>query len=1115
MCGAVPGCGQWLGGELLKGSVRVKRSLQEEDGAPQGSNEEELVNKKVRRTNGERLGWGTHDGSQNANNDQQPGEETLEEGETVGKVLLKRSHKKPSGKGESLGRGDAGKYPGDSGNNVVPHDHSVHRRDTNNEGGVGKMWKKHKAHAEKLGRGDALDDSQNSRSPGERAQPVQSPLADAAISPARVSARLAPSLAVFRDQLAAKERELSELYIAQMTVLEETLALKEAERADLEFKLGQLRSDFCYNLSLIDGRDKEIEKLERQVDELTKDVHDREARISDLKVVVAERSDQMANLRTAALSLEAAAADQARKAKRELEVLQASHSDAVRLLREDHDRAVAIHLARCRELERAVEDEKTSHASSLASLTAAHQHAQREMQLAQDATVAQTLRDIEDAREERNRAEAERDGWKTKWEEGEMGRRALEKACKDLRWDLEDERRTRGVEVRELTVAVEMAKQDAKDARDALEETRERFLHESEEVAKAQLADLSQRLQETQSTLVSARSEATLRSREMDDLRKARDDERRRVEEEAKADREVWEAREAELIEQIRILSSATSSARTKLDASEKDAADLRKLLAEARAEAVKRGKMEDEAQRRAEEVNLEWERKYDQLVRRRARDREAYVREVAAQRDRAEARARVAEARVKAVLGGEKLRASMLVPRTGVEEPLHLLPPIAPSPEVGPAPPVTPAPYPHLPSATQHKPRSRASSSDLRGGLASQSVPPPVPVPLQTTDNFLEQTSRDHGLASQNISPSVPVSLKGVDGLQERPTRDHSHDHDPPTVLPSPVHTPDRRSQKLLDAGLPSDSGLNASRAGSVGLGLFDGDGPEGILKELELREKEVLGMDRERDLLENRESGESGQDSGRAWERGGDERLKMEALVRANTALSAMVRDLRRELEEVQMDGREGASANEVLEMQQTITHLETQLQDVQANLLEQRKLVANLRSQLAFHQSQMGPDDQNFLAIFASLESERDRLRVENCRLRDTLRSAVADLRKLSAEREHLVDMCNALRAEIRAWEDGINEEPLEGPPAPDFGTDLLHESGRVRKQLVGGLVGTQIGTTVPNGRGVSPPRRGVGLRRGAGSAGNKIETDNARRLEQRKKGVRNWNDMDEDV
>ncbi|KXS18757.1 hypothetical protein M427DRAFT_132673 [Gonapodya prolifera JEL478] len=888
-------------------------------------------------------------------------------------------------------------------------------------------------------------------------------------SPIRLPARAVASLANFRDQLAAKEKELSDLYTAHVAALDDALTAKEAERADLEYKLDELRSDFFYNLSLIDGRDKEIEALERQVEELTKDVHEREARLSDIKVTLAERSDQISNLNMVVLSLESSVADQSRKAKRELEMLQTTHTEAIRALKEEHDRENFAHQARHRELQRAMDDEKSAHTATVASLTAAHQHAQHELQRAHDEALSRVKLDVDEACSDRDRLEKERDGWKVKWEEGEGVRRTLEKLVKDLRWDLEDEHRTHGMEKRELSANLESAQQDVKEAREALEATRATFQRETEDSAKstshtvsalrAQVGDLSARLQETQAALVEERGEFAVKIRAAESKARAVEEERKSDQESGRVDRDAWERREAELGEQLRLMSSALADARTRHDAVMRECEELRQMLREAREDAVKRGKLEDEARRRAEEVNMEWERKYDLLVRRKVRDRDAYAREVTAQRDRAEARARVAESRLKALLLGDKLVPSgRAVPDSGEDSTIDGVAEVSQEGRLQSTSPAAelhapiPAPHPNADDKSRKKREKEAVLTAANGNRSSrtQSRAGSVAGEGELPDHQAAESGRASKVESV-VSPSVAMSSSE----SRRPQREA---------------TP------------------------STALGLFEGEGPEGILRELQEREREVMG---------EVEGGLGvGVDS-----RG----LDVDGLVRANESLAAMVSALRNEVEELTM--RDAGPVREG-DLRAANHGLEAQLHLTREQLGQFRQLAAHLRQRVAVLQQEvrergeMEGDAGAVLAREAEWDQERGRLVAENTRLREALRSAVADLRRVINEREKLVDACNALRAEIRGWEESGGSG------------ELLYEEG-FQARTKAEHVHVDNGTTLHvSGKGASqsrtmyrtPPRTSGGSRIGS-VVEEKGEREKARKVQERKKGLRNWNEMDD--
>jgi hypothetical protein len=100
--------------------------------------------------------------------------------------------------------------------------------------------------------------------------------------------------AQLRDLVMSKERELHEIHELRLTTLERTLADREGKLVDVTAKLTKLREDFKYNLTLIEGRDAELERFEVTLDGVRSCLRDREVEANELRRQLDEMAERSA-----------------------------------------------------------------------------------------------------------------------------------------------------------------------------------------------------------------------------------------------------------------------------------------------------------------------------------------------------------------------------------------------------------------------------------------------------------------------------------------------------------------------------------------------------------------------------------------------------------------------------------------------------------------------------------------------------------------------------------------------------------------------------------------------------------------------------------------------------
>ncbi|KAJ3232470.1 hypothetical protein HDU78_007024 [Chytriomyces hyalinus] len=109
----------------------------------------------------------------------------------------------------------------------------------------------------------------------------------------------------------------------------ETAAGQCAARGDdLSDKLRVLSEDFAYNLQLIEDRDKELDACEETIRLIRGDVSDRDARISDMQIILADKTAELDNLKAFYQSQDHAHSETIRKMRRDHETVLHSYIEA-------------------------------------------------------------------------------------------------------------------------------------------------------------------------------------------------------------------------------------------------------------------------------------------------------------------------------------------------------------------------------------------------------------------------------------------------------------------------------------------------------------------------------------------------------------------------------------------------------------------------------------------------------------------------------------------------------------------------------------------------------------------------------------------------------------------
>ncbi|KAJ3019056.1 hypothetical protein HKX48_002408 [Thoreauomyces humboldtii] len=286
-----------------------------------------------------------------------------------------------------------------------------------------------------------------------------------------------------QELLGIRERELRDIYAA----LEQRNLEKEAHCHSLEERLKALQDDFFYNIGLLEDRDRELERYDSMTEGLTTDIHDREAKISDLKVLLNEKTSELANFRSLLCSQEQQHHDEIHKMQREKEAEQQHVEDKFVALTEEHELEqsdLKLQIKRVlqeKQIEREIQSVemdqlKRSHEAALRSMKQEHGH----LLVAADHAVSCATTELQTVK-------LAKDGLEAKYQAELRANEALDKKLQQLEWKMLDTQKASANQIVELEETLRKTEQAAEDARKLFEQAQSKLNLEYEESKKTLL----------------------------------------------------------------------------------------------------------------------------------------------------------------------------------------------------------------------------------------------------------------------------------------------------------------------------------------------------------------------------------------------------------------------------------------------------------------------------------------------------------------------------------------------------------------------------------------------------------------------------------------------------
>ncbi|KAI8921417.1 hypothetical protein DFJ77DRAFT_437456 [Powellomyces hirtus] len=317
-----------------------------------------------------------------------------------------------------------------------------------------------------------------------------------------------------QELLTYREKELRDIYAA----LEQRVGEKEVQCRSLEDRLNALQDDFVYNLALLEERDKELESYDTLTEGLTTDIHDREAKISELKWLLTEKSTELANFKMLLYTQEQQHHDTIRKCHKDKGV-ELQHLEDVLAARGEEFELVKSELQlQIQSAQQELELQKSAFESEL-------EQAKREREVAVRGVRQECKREVLEAEHRVACVEAElaavksaRDGMETKLQHQVDANRVLDTKLRQLEWEVVDSNKATSTRIAQLEEALQQSHQSSLAAQASFDHTREKLLLDSEEakkqlthaqsLAEEQARHLTHQLAEAMQQLAAERTEA-------------------------------------------------------------------------------------------------------------------------------------------------------------------------------------------------------------------------------------------------------------------------------------------------------------------------------------------------------------------------------------------------------------------------------------------------------------------------------------------------------------------------------------------------------------------------------------------------------------------------------
>ncbi|KAJ3284363.1 Coiled-coil domain-containing protein 57 [Borealophlyctis nickersoniae] len=434
------------------------------------------------------------------------------------------------------------------------------------------------------------------------------------------------------DLLSQREKELRDIY----ATLEQKIKEKDAE------------DDFVYNLKLLEDRDKELEQYDVATEGLKSEVHESETRINDLRLLLNEKVTELSQLKTLLQTQEQHHNEAIRRMRREQETLQQQHEDAILARVEEYEQSRMEIQLQLRAANQETEIQRDAFAAELDRIKRQHEIDLRVCKQEMNHQLLDAEHRVASAFAEANAAKMARETVEGSLRQQLEINKTLEKKLREVQWEHSDAEKTAAGRILELEEQLRLAKLELSDATMQFEEERKRMIldweakdqmreHEKE-VHQKKLAQTVAKLEAVaeENRLQSSQLESRLRG--LEDVIRLKDQQRQKLQAELNATRTNLEENAQMHQHQIFQRDAELSEMRKNVAGLEDELAERRRDISLYKEDIARRIKVEQELRQACAEEQLEWERKLDDLRRRKLRDQDDLMRSLIMAKDKAEA---------------------------------------------------------------------------------------------------------------------------------------------------------------------------------------------------------------------------------------------------------------------------------------------------------------------------------------------------------------------------------------------------------------------------------------------------------------------------------------------
>jgi chromosome segregation ATPase len=281
-----------------------------------------------------------------------------------------------------------------------------------------------------------------------------------------------------RNLIGQKEKDLHELNEFRIQALEKAIADRDAEIRECKENLKKLKTDFHYNLKLIEDRDAELERYDSTFASMTDALRERDNEISELRIALDEAEGQIKAEKSKSEQVELFCQDKLTESREKNESLRSIKDEEIRRLRSEMDEMRRDYLRQLQDKDATLEIQRKDMASSFDELSAAQEISSKAREESLVFEIRQREADMSQLRTRLEALDQQREGLERRLEAAQSSAKLLEKRVKELETELHETSRRNVLQVtdheqqiRALELAKDLQKEECETALAELKET--------------------------------------------------------------------------------------------------------------------------------------------------------------------------------------------------------------------------------------------------------------------------------------------------------------------------------------------------------------------------------------------------------------------------------------------------------------------------------------------------------------------------------------------------------------------------------------------------------------------------------------------------------------------